>query len=230
LAGKRLRSLAVHITRWAPVVMGLVLVIHFALTLAYLTPLNPLKLRVHSLVSAYMEPFFAQRWSLFAPNLEAKARYLLVSCRTQDAQGLTQERPWMDITRPLRELKQRHRLTPADRLDRAQFAGFKMIQSEDDESIRRLLEKPNDSEAYRQAVATVEQQRARVRKLGTQLMTRVASAACASLYPDTHVLEVRVRVAITKSPPFSKRTEPDTSGETSYVELPWQPYEATEVL
>jgi hypothetical protein len=206
------------------------LAVHFGITLAYLTPVNPAKLRVSSLLDGYMEPFFSQRWTLFAPEVSARTKYLLVSCRAEDASGALREHPFVNITQPLRELKQRHRLTPADRLDRAQLAGLKMTQAQDDEVSRRLLEKPDDSEEYRQAVASVEQHRKQRRERGFRLLIRMASSACAGLHPREQVRDVRVRIATIQAPPFSRRMEPEASGETSYADTPWFPYEATETL
>ncbi|WP_434391220.1 DUF5819 family protein [Melittangium boletus] len=160
------------------------LALHFSLTLAFLTPLNPIKLRLLPLIDGYIQPFFNQRWSLFAPNLEAKTRYLLVSCRGEDARGVSTERPWMNITLPLHELKQRYRLTPADRLERAQMVGVNQLEVEDDELSRKLLEKPADTAEYRAAVAFVEQQREGRKRAGMRLLRRVASRACAELYPE----------------------------------------------
>ncbi|MCP3142454.1 DUF5819 family protein [Pyxidicoccus xibeiensis] len=230
MADKGGDALGRRLVRIAPAVLLLVIVMHFGITLAYLTPINPAKLRVSSLLDGYMEPFFAQRWTLFGPDVAARTKYLLVSCRAEDARGEVREHPFVNITRPLRELKQRHRLTPADRLDRAQLAGVKMSQAQDDEVARRLLEKPEDSEPYRQAVALVEQQRKQRRERGFRLVIRVASAACASLHPGEQIRDVRVRIATIQAPPFSRRMEPEESGETSYADSDWHPFEATETL
>lgn len=202
-----------------------VLAVHFSLTMAFLTPLNPVKLRLMPVLEGYIQPFFQQRWSLFAPNVEALTRYVLVSCRGEDAQGVMQEQPWVNITLPLHELKQRYRLTAADRLDRAQSVGISLLSPTDDEVTAKLMSKPSDTEEYRQAVATVERQRELQKKSGAHVLRRVASAACGNLYPALRMKEVRVRMATIKAPPFSQRMEADAPGDTNYQELPWQPYE-----
>ncbi|GHG71887.1 DUF5819 family protein [Comamonas sp. JC664] len=230
MADKRRRLLAQWFIRVAPIGLALLLAVHFGVTLAYLTPINPLKLRVFQPVKGYMEPFFSQRWTLFAPNVVAQSRALLVSCRTEDAHRVVREHPVVDITQPLRDLKRRHRLTPADRLDRAQITGVTMLHAQDDEAARRLLKKPEDTPAYREAVAAVEQERKVRREHGTRLLARVASAACRGLHPNDKILEVGIRIATLKAPPFSRRMEPEEAGETTYSDLPWQPYEATETL
>ncbi len=222
---KKHLSLAEKLIRALPAVLLGVLAVHFSLTLAFLTPLNPLKLRLMPVLEGYIQPFFQQRWTLFAPNVDALTRYVLVSCRGEDAQGVVREQPWVNITLPLHELKQRYRLTAADRLDRAQTAGIAQLTPSEDEVTRRLLSKPSDTEQYRRAVAEVERQREHQKRLGAHLLRRVASAACATLHPSLRMREVRVRMATIKAPPFSQRMESEMSGDTNYTELPWQPYE-----
>jgi hypothetical protein len=201
------------------------LALHFGMTMAFLTPLNPVKVRLNAVIEGYINPFFQQRWTLFAPDIEAKTRYVLVACRGEDAQGVLQEQPWVNITLPLHELKQRYRLTAADRLDRAQSVGIGQLLPSEDEVTRKLLAKPEDTERYRQAVAAVERRREYQKQLGSRLLRRVASTACASLYPSLRMREVRVRVATITAPPFSQRMNSEAPGDTNYMELAWQPYE-----
>lgn len=203
--------------------------IHFTLTLAFLTPINPVKLSVQSLVDGYMQPFFHQRWTLFGPEVEARSRHVYVSCRGEDAGGATHEQPYVNITQPLLDLKQRYRLTPADRLERAQVAGLSQLTAGDDEYTSRLLAKPEDTPQYRQAAAAAERRREHRKRQGIRLLSRVASSACASLYPDLRIREVRARAATIKAPPFSQRMDADAPGDTTWMELPWQPFEPVEV-
>lgn len=215
--------------RALPAVLLGVLAMHFTVTMAFLTPLNPVKLRLMPALEGYMMPFFQQRWTLFAPHVEAQTRYVLVACRGEDAQGTAQEKSWVNITLPLHELKQRYRLTAADRLDRAQTVGVGLLTPDDDEVTSKLLSKPSDTDQYRQAVAAVEKQREHTRQQGARVLRRVASAACSTLYPALRTREVRVRIATIKAPPFSQRMESEASGDTSYMELPWQPAEEVRV-
>ncbi|HEX8699369.1 MAG TPA: DUF5819 family protein [Myxococcaceae bacterium] len=220
--------MAEKLIRVLPGVLIGVLALHFSMTLAFLTPLNPVKLRLLPILESYINPFFHQRWSLFAPDVEAQTRYLLIACRGEDAQGAMREQPWVNITLPLHQLKQRYRLTPADRLDRAQVAGINQLTPQDEEVISKLLAKPEDTPQYRQAVAEFERQREQRKRRGMRLLGRVASSACASLYPALRIHEVRVRIATIKAPPFSQRMESAVQGDTTYMELPWQPYEEVE--
>jgi hypothetical protein len=220
------KPLSPGVRKVLPALLLMGLGLHFVFTLAFLTPVNPVKLSVIGVVDGYMRPFFSQRWTLFAPDVEARTRHLFVSCRGEDAAGSPREEPWVNISSPLLELKQRYRLTPADRLERAQVAGLSLLTSGDDEYTARLLAKPDDSDTYRRAVASAERERHARRQLGTRMLGRVASTACASLYPALRVRQVRMRMATIVAPPFSQRMDADAAGDTTWLELPWQQAEA----
>jgi hypothetical protein len=208
-----------------PALLIAALVIHYAFTLAFLTPLNPVKLRALPLINAYMVPLFEQRWELFAPDPLVDTRYLLVSCRLKREGGGVDERPYSNMTAAYRELKHRYRLTPADRLERAQFAPIHMMMGEQDALAKRLLAHPdNDSPEFAKAREVIEENRNERGRAGVRLLDRVASAECDRLYGRGRATEVRVRMAIVKSPPFSQRQRPTEQGEAKYIDFPWGKY------
>jgi hypothetical protein len=83
-----------------PVSLALALLIHFGMTLAYLTPINPLKLRFARLIDGYMNPLFQQNWRLFAPEPLSDTRIIMAACRVRKEDGGTVETGWNDITTP----------------------------------------------------------------------------------------------------------------------------------
>ncbi len=209
-----------------PFVLVAVLAVHFTVTLAFLTPLNPVKLRVLSSVNWYMVPLFEQRWELFAPDPLVDTRYLLVACRVADAQGNIEERPYSNMTAAYRDLKQRYRLTPADRIERAQFAAIFLLFGERNAISKRVLEHADDdSPMYKRAREIINEEQQKRGLAGIRLLGRVASAECDRLYGRGLSREVRVRMATVKSPPFSKRQLPIEEGETKYLDFSWMPYE-----
>jgi Family of unknown function (DUF5819) len=221
-----MKTLRAKLLKWLPAALLLGLGIHFGITLIYLTPLNPVKLRLLPLVNRYMVPFFEQRWELFAPDPLVDTRLLLVSCRLVDAQGNVEERPWSNMTSAYRDLKHRYRLTPADRIERAQFTALQLLFGAKDELVKRLLEHPDDdSPAYKKAVEQIGEEQAKRAEVGMRLMGRVASAECDRLYGQGRTKEVRVRMATIKSPPFSQRRKPTEAGETRYADFPWMTHE-----
>ncbi len=93
------------------VVVGVVLGIHVVCTALYLLPQNPLTGYWSEPVQRYMEPLFAQRWLLFAPepatnSLKLWSRYECDGTWTR----------WRDPAAPLLEIHQRNRLSPTGKL------------------------------------------------------------------------------------------------------------------
>lgn len=209
-----------------PAVVIALLVMHFSITLAYLTPLNPLKVKVMAGLESYMRPFFEQRWELFAPNPVVDTRLMMVTCRVEGEGGQVEEKPWSNVSTPVRELKQRYRLTPADRIDRAQMTSVHLLYEPPDVLTTKLLEKPEDTPEYRKAIELIERRRKVTTELGKELLVRTASVECDRLYGRGRTKEVRVRLATVKSPPFSRRWEPVEMGSSTYSEFEWMPYQA----
>lgn len=213
-------------TEKLPSVLVFVLVAHFGATLLYLTPLNPLKLRLYPQIHAYMVPFFEQRWELFAPDPLVDTRMLLVSCRLVDSQGVEKETPYTNMTAAYRDLKYRYRLTPADRIERGQLASIQLMFGQKDELVRKLLEHPDeDSPAYKKAIEQINAENVKRGSVGARLLARSASAECDRLYKSGRTKDIRVRLVTIKSPPFSQRLKQSSEGETQYADFPWMTYE-----
>lgn len=94
------------------------LLFHFACTLLYLTPPNPIHIALHQPLERYMHPYFFQSWRLFAPDPGGKDGVVLVACRLRDGDAM-QETVLFDITTPLLEHRHRHRVSPGLLLVRA---------------------------------------------------------------------------------------------------------------
>jgi hypothetical protein len=214
-----------------PAILAGFLVFHFSVTCLYLTPLNPIKVALLPYVSAYIEPIFQQRWELFAPNPIVDTRMLLIACRVKDEQGVIEERPWSNMTASFRALKERYRLTPADRIDRAHMAAIHLLYEKPDALTDKVINTPEETPEYRKAIELLEAARKSKKELGYQLMARVASAECDRLYGEGKTSEVRTRMVTVKSPPFSKRwSTAEEAGETSYVDFDWLPYQKVAAL
>lgn len=101
------------------------LVGHFAFTLLYVMPFNPIKMALDPLLNATIGTYFGQNWCLFAPDPLVSDHALLVRCVSRDetdhvkALGLPAD-GWHDISTPLWLRFQRNRFTAYDRLVRPQ--------------------------------------------------------------------------------------------------------------
>jgi Family of unknown function (DUF5819) len=202
-----------------------VLVFHFAMTLTYLTPLNPLKLRFHHLILGYMHPFFIQSWQLFAPEPVKDTRVLVVACRRRQPDGTLTETAWADISAPFRQARARNRFSPADRLDRPQSSAVHAIFNRS-EILTTLEERRSEGDTeYNKIVDQLKEAERRQREAGYMVLNRIGSAHCDRLYGRGQTAEVRIRIAVLRFPRFSERYRPDSEGKLSYVALDWAPYQ-----
>ncbi|QRN99311.1 hypothetical protein JRI60_09945 [Archangium violaceum] len=213
------------LVRVLPGLLAAVLFFHFGMTALYLTPLNPIKVALLPKLEGYMQPFFEQRWELFAPNPVVDTRLLLVACRVTDEAGQVTEQPWTNVSAPLRTLKERYRLTAADRIDRAQMTAMHLLFAKPDALSEKLQANPEETPEYKKAIELIEKQRKSKQELGREMMARMASVECDRLHGEGRTKEVRVRQVTVKSPPFSQRWSPADSGTSSYIDFEWLPYQ-----
>lgn len=210
-----------------PLMLMATLAWHFGMTMLYLTPLNPVKARLMPFLRSYIEPYFWQKWDLFAPNPTMDNRFALISRRISDGRGGTEDTPWYDVTTPVWELKYKYRFTPADRLERAFKAPSYLALGTPDLVLEKMKQHPD---AFKDLLSTMGQYEMERKKRGMRLFARLASAHCDQFYGAGLTSEVRVQYLIVKPPPFSKRAEPDDAGEATVIEFPWQPYEQVAAL
>lgn len=224
----------------APALLAAALCFHFAMTLSYLTPQNPLKLRFAWLIDGYMNPFLQQNWHLFAPDPITDTRLLMVACRLRQPDGGTTETGWVDITAPYWEGHLDNRLGPATRLGRSVTGAARLIYSADPTSLQ-MAKKLEERRARAQAggggleapeAQVVDLLRDEVKKeqdagfqLGKSVLERAGSAHCDGLYGPDRTAAVRMRMAVLRFPRFSRRDLPDAKGELSYYDLDWAPYQ-----
>lgn len=208
-----------------PALLILVLTFHFLMTLAYLTPLNPMKLYFQHVNLAYMQPFFSQNWQLFAPNPVHDTRVLMVSCRIRDTDGKMITTEWSDISTPLREAFYENRLVPADRLERLQTGVTRVIFGQDEVLVELQERRSEADNEFNKMVDELMQKEEQNKQEATEVLNRIGSSHCDRLYGKDRTEEVRVRLAVLEFPRFSQRHLPNEEGELSYVLFDWAPYE-----
>ncbi|WP_437944931.1 DUF5819 family protein [Sorangium sp. So ce296] len=229
----------------APALLAAALVFHFAMTLSYLTPQNPLKLRFARLIDGYMHPFLQQNWHLFAPDPITDTRVLMVACRLRQPDGGATETGWIDITTPYWEAHLDDRLGPAARLGRSVTGAARLIYSADPTSLQ-MAKKLEEHRARAQAGGggaeapeeqVVDRLRDEVKKeqdagfqLGKIVLERAGSAHCDSLFGPNRTTAVRMRMAVLKFPRFSRRDLPDSRGAMTYYDFDWAPVQAVAPL
>ncbi len=211
------------------VTLVLALSFHFLMTAFYLLPMNPLKLRFHAYAD-YMQPFFRQTWTLFAPDPVSDTRLLLVACRVQLDDGTFAEMPYVDVTTPFRQAHYANRFGPADRVERLQSGAMRVIFQRD-ALIDRLEEhRSNTLSDLNELLDYVHERDAAVRQRGVATLNRVASAHCDQIYGSGRTVATQMRMVILEFPRFSQRHLPDDAGTLRHFDFPWAPYESVDPL
>lgn len=104
----------------------LCLVLHFALTILYVGPVNPIKMKLQSVLDATIGTYFPQDWTFFAPEPVDTNFFILVQPLTSVQQsaaiktGLLQN-GWRNITAPGYARLHQNRFSAYDRLMRPQY-------------------------------------------------------------------------------------------------------------
>lgn len=100
------------------------LVVHFALTVVYVMPLNPMNAAMQPLLDATIGTYYSQNWRLFSPEPLAQNYALLIRPLSDEQvaaskNGLPSD-GWFDVTSPFWVRFQRNRFSAYDRLTRPQ--------------------------------------------------------------------------------------------------------------
>ncbi len=191
---------------------------HFVMTALSLMPDSPLREPLQSLVQRYMSPYFAQNWRLFAPDPEEPSKHLVVACRFAEPGAPDSE--LFDVTQPHYAALQKYRLSPAQRLIRAQLYPLGVLLQHADAPPEPALEDSQQLEA--ELALRARQLEGREQALG--VLGRVASAECQRRYPGASISDVQVLYYRESAPKFSARNAPDARGEVVGMDFGWQPY------
>lgn len=201
-----------------------VLSVHFACTLLYQTPPNPIRIALHAPLMRYMHPYLYQSWHLFAPDPGGTDIIIFVRCRVRVADEL-RETEWFDITTPLHEQRYANRFSPALFLARAHEPHLQLRADPMHEAIRKFGLPNATVDAARQALADEAK-----RKLdqGQAHLHRIASSACDRRVEVGQTIEVQARYVTRKIPPFAMRNVASAAEESHVYELPWAPHEVVD--
>ncbi|HEX5691991.1 MAG TPA: DUF5819 family protein [Roseiflexaceae bacterium] len=208
-----------------PGLIVVVLCVHFAMTLVYLMPLNPIVLRLAPAVERYMAPWFIQDWRLFAPNPIDETRVLLVKCRLRQPNGAIVETTWADTSTPLWEAAARQRFSAAAWINRLQAQTLQTYL--DQGVVLPALERHSTKQdaALNELVDEIRQAERVRRDLAPRVFARLGAAYCDSWYGADQTIATQMRLARLRFPRFSQRHLPDTESEMHSYTFGWQPYE-----
>jgi Family of unknown function (DUF5819) len=182
---------------------------YFALTFFYCFPNNPIKLQLRSVLQRTIGTYFAQNWSLFAPNPIQANQSLLVRCMITaefDAAKPAKTLPkdgWNDITTPLFREHQQNRFSVYDRISRT-HTNFIKAYMHGGGSFQALFEECRRGD--RNACKAGNLQLADARARSIRPLVKVASSYCQEAgEPESSHVALRVREVPVA--PWSRRDE-----------------------
>lgn len=182
------------------------LIFHFAFTALYLAPVSHLKVKLYPTVLGYMDPWFRQRWSLFAPDPTGRTRYLQVACKVQHDDGSPAESPWYNVSERYLERTWPTRLGPGFRLHRSHKAPLLMLDTGNSAWFDVLEYEARSDAAARERLEQARSRVAQYRKEQARTVAqRIASAECHRQFPDAHISEVHAAFDIVSPLPFHER-------------------------
>ncbi|SDC07701.1 DUF5819 family protein [Shouchella lonarensis] len=203
--------------------MLLVFFFHFANTILFNSPLNPVKAKYSQHVFQYMDPLFMQNWRLFAPNPATNNNDFYVRAKLKDGDEV-QVTDWIDLTSHMIERNQANRFTPYNRIVRIQRGAVTMM-GEDDDLLVTLHRKSDQNEEAKQTLNDLENEERMTERqaFADKLLTRYAQAYLRSLYPEKELVETQIMLLDTKAVPFSKKDDVHFEREQKAYEFTWQP-------
>jgi hypothetical protein len=184
------------------------LVVHFGLTVAFVTPLNPLTVSLQPLLNATIGTYFPQGWGFFAPNPGASVAVLLVQPLSEaemaavPTRGLPEE-GWYDLSTPLWDGFHQNHFSAYDRLALPQFRAM-LTYLTGTQQLDPLREKCERGDAA--ACEQYETEMTAARAKAARILVKVASAFCKEIaQPDREIRYVALRARELRSVPWSDR-------------------------
>ena len=215
---------------------GVLLVWHFAITILYLLPLNPVRLAYGEVVDAYIVPYFRQRWALFAPDPPLDNKILTLRCRIEQG-GVIEETSWHDLDTFVLQARRRNLLSSLERFGRVNRAVLASslgaqdtVSSLVNEQIDRRFKDapPRDEEGvdeeerrWARASALVVQRKQDEVTAVRPFVYRAGYATCQALYPGRHIVGSQFRIVLHEFPRYSDRAKPDSEGPKRAFMLEW---------
>jgi hypothetical protein len=152
------------------------LFVHFTLTLAYVLPVNPIKVRHMGILDRTIGTYFQQNWSLFAPNPLSNDQALIARCLSAEEAaaaevGKLPTEGWHDLSTSFWTRFQQNRLSAYDRLVRPQS-----------NSIREFMAGNPGLQEWYESCQRGQKEACKKMEEGFKLSRKVASSSLKSLW------------------------------------------------
>jgi hypothetical protein len=183
------------------------LVGHFALTFAYVLPMNPAKTSIEPTLQKTIGRFFSQNWSLFAPDPVSSNLSMSAVCMTSDeaVSALNGEFPatgWADLSLPLWHRFQDQRFAAYDRLARPITAWLRNYASG---SAVTLEQGKACNHGHQPSCEVYQAALALERELAARHLGRIGAAYCKDVDPEGRYHAVGIALNDEQAVPWSER-------------------------
>lgn len=192
------------------------LIIHFSMTLAATLPPTPLATEYGKAIDWWMNPYFTQIWSFFAPTPPTEDNFVIAQYRYTSPSGFIVESPWINLSRTLNEAIQRDRLSSLAIVQQTVNTAY-------GDFVRSPMFKDGKlDEKFMEHMTDVHQQPPSL---------HILERAAMSCYRITNFkggpVAVRVGLLNHKFPRFTHRYEKDNpEADNSEVQMPFVPFES----
>ena len=216
--------------RGAAVVLALVLSFHFAATALWVSPAVPLYDALAPVLNPYMQPFFQQGWSIFAPNPDQGDYTFLLRARWTDrSTRQLRTSDWVDVTRrewngilhnPLHPRSDMYiyGLSPVLSDDRDNLIDNQASICERDYSHSGWDQLLADLSAQKGADPDLQESYVRHERVATAFATQYAYALWG---PDVEAVQIRLKY--TPVPNFEDRADKDAQPKSVFTYYGWRP-------
>ena len=216
--------------RGAAVVLGLVLSFHFAVTALWVSPADPIYDALAPIVHPYMQPFFQQGWSLFAPNpYQGNHAFLFRARWTDRSTGQLRTSDWVNVT--TREWSGIFHNPLHPRSDLYTDDLYEILNDDQDgllDSQVSIVERDYSHSGWNKLLADLSAQKgADPGGLKSYVSDERVAAAFATQYayalcgPD--VQAVQIRLEYTPIPSFADRADKDAQPQSFFSYYGWRP-------
>jgi len=186
-----------------------ILIVHYGILFLHQLNENPIQHEYKYKLHSYVDPFFSQAWTLFAPNPINTNMSLLMRFNYHIEDSTSHETEWLDITEPLIKDRKENFWSPAQRISK--FTQSCMSNVNDNH--RLILEQITnvDSLAKDTIKAKSFYKNALMTTYGHKSLLQYSKYIARSYFSENNIqverVEIRYRILNAKFPRFSKRDE-----------------------
>lgn len=212
------RRLELRKTVWwaAFVLCCAVFTVHFTFVEIMNMPTNPIKLQYYDVLEAYVNPFFTQNWSFFAPDPIADDLSLFVRAQRRRADGMLLQSPWYDVSDALIDASNGKPLSAIGSDNLALSSAVVQFVNAINKTPSATFERGGQTYVKPRLKTSID-------SADAMLMTRIGTAALLRRYGAIHFDRVQIALRLYKFPRFTERSKPDRPQDGHLVTLEWQP-------